>query len=286
MVCVFHKEEILEFGLEMIAGFRGLTLSSETQETYFRGHYGISPVSYSSICSDLQETNPNLLPDLQKLLLAGRFLFLYETTIVLRGATGNDEGQLTKWIWDYVKLLQSLKATKIKLENAIESDKILALTVDGVHFRTREIRKEPSSSWYSHKHKGPGLTYELGIAIWENKLVWINGPFKAGKNDIGMFRSDDGLESRIPDNMLALGDSAYKSSKKATYKKRSDSKDLHDFKNRALARHETFNGKIKTFRCLENRWRHCIKKHKSVLEAVCVLVQYDMENGHPLFEVY
>lgn len=175
---------------------------------------------------------------------------------------------------------------KIRLKDAISSDKILVLTVDGVHFRTREVRKDPSSSWYSHKHKGPGVTYELGISIWENKLVWINGPFKAGKNDIGMFKSDGGLEANLPAGKRALGDSAYRASSRTSVKDSLDSRELKKFKNRALARHETFNGRIKCFSALENRWRHSLAKHKIVLEAVCILVQYDMENGFPLFEVY
>lgn len=177
-------------------------------------------------------------------------------------------------------------SVQVRLEDAVDSDKVLVLTVDGVHFRTREVRKEPSSSWYSHKHKGPGFTYEIGISIWENKLVWINGPFKAGKNDIGMFRSEGGLEARIPADKRALGDSAYKSSSRTSVKNAFDSRELKKFKNRALARHETFNGRIKCFSILENRWRHDMTKHKSVVEAVCILVQYDMENGNPLFEVY
>ena len=175
---------------------------------------------------------------------------------------------------------------KVRLDDAISSDKILVLTVDGVHFRTREVRKEPSSSWYSHKHKGPGVTYELGISIWESKLVWINGPFMAGKNDIGMFKSDGGLEERIPASKRALGDSAYKSSTRTSVKDTLDSNELKKFKNRALARHETFNGRIKCFSVLENRWRHCLAKHKIVVEVVCILVQYDMDNGFPLFEVF
>ena len=282
----FTPNEILDFGIDIISGFENAGINKTKKVMYFRGHFGVSPLSYSKICDDLQLEKPGWIPSLEKLLISGRFLFLYETLIVLRGATGLDEGVLTSWIWQYVKLIQSLKRVKIKLQDVTDSDKILALSVDGVHFRTREVRKEPSSSWYSHKHKGPGLTYELGISIWESKLVWINGPFKAGKNDIGMFRSEDGLEEKIPENKYVLGDSAYKSSAKAKVKKRSDSKDLKEFKNRALARHETFNGRIKNFNCLQNRWKHCISKHKSAMEAVCVLVQYDMENGHPLFEVY
>lgn len=286
MVLRFSVEEVETFGLNLILGLKNASLCPATKTVFFRSHYGVSPAAYAAICSDLQDSKKGFYPKLEKLLIAGRFMFLYETMIVLRGATGVDEGVLAKWIWEYVRLIQGLKNMKIVLEDATESDKILALTVDGVHFRTREVRKEPSSSWYSHKHKGPGLTYEVGISIWDNKLVWVNGPFRAGKNDIGMFCSDDGLESKIPDNKFVLGDSAYKSSAKATVKKQTDSRELKEFKNRALARHETFNGRIKCFNSLENRWKHCISKHKSVMEAVCILVQYDMENGNPLFEVY
>lgn len=286
MTLRFTAAEIETFGLGMIHGLRNTNLSPTTRIDYFRAHYGVCPAAYAAMCADLQDRKHNFHPNLEKLLIGGRFLFLYETLIVLRGATGVDEGILSKWIWEYLPVMQSLKDFKIDLSKATASGKIIILTVDGVHFRTRENRKDPSSSWYSHKYGGPGVTYEIGIAIWENNLVWINGPFKAGKNDIGMFGSENGLELQIPENMFVLGDSAYKSSKKATVKKRTDSQDLRDFKNRALARHETFNGRIKTFGCLSNVWRHDLKKHRTAMEVVCILVQYDMENGYPLFEVY
>jgi hypothetical protein len=48
--------------------------------------------------------------------------------------------------------------------------------VDGIDCRIREPRKIPSTEWFSQKFNGPGLTYELGIAIHQQKLVWIRGP--------------------------------------------------------------------------------------------------------------
>ena len=286
MVLRYTAEEVESFGLGLIHGLKKATLCQATKIQYFRAHYGVSPASYAMLCSDLQDKRPGFYPNLEKLLIAGRFLYLYETMFVLRGATGLDDCVLSKWVWEYVQLIQSLKDLKVKLAETVASDKILLLTVDGVHFATKECRKDPSSSWYSHKFKGPGVTYEIGISIWENKLVWVNGPYRAGKNDIGMFRDVDGLQSKIPENKFALGDSAYKSSNKVIVKNKTDSRELKRFKNRALARHETFNGRIKCFNCLCNRWHHDLKKHKSVMEAVCILVQYDMENGNPLFEVY
>jgi hypothetical protein len=46
--------------------------------------------------------------------------------------------------------------------------------------------------------KKVGLSYELGISIFNNKLVWINGPFPAGNTDLMIYRKDGGLKSMIP----------------------------------------------------------------------------------------
>jgi hypothetical protein len=70
--------------------------------------------------------------------------------------------------------------------------------VDGIDCRIREPRKIPSTEWYSHKFGGPGLTYELGIAIHQQKLVWIRGPERSGKGDLQNFRAQNGLKSKIP----------------------------------------------------------------------------------------
>ena len=64
-----------------------------------------------------------------------------------------------------------------------------------------------------------------------------------------------------------------------------DTLTVRRFKNRARARHETINGRIKSFQVLDVPYRHRELNHASVFEAVCVAVQYDMENGHPLFDM-
>ena len=51
------------------------------------------------------------------------------------------------------------------------------------------------------------------------------------------------------------------------------------------ARHESFCSRIKLFSALDRPFRHGARKHKAVFEAVCVIVQYDMENGRPLWLV-
>ena len=56
-------------------------------------------------------------------------------------------------------------------------------------------------------------------------------------------------------------------------------------KKTARARHKALNGRLKEFVILSGRFRHKIEKHKIAFEAVCVIVQYSMENGRPLFPI-
>jgi hypothetical protein len=61
------------------------------------------------------------------------------------------------------------------------------------------------------------------------------------------------------------------------------SKELENFKSRGRLRHETFNGRLKFFSSLAVPFRHGYDKHKLVFEAVVVIVQYQMDNGSPIF---
>jgi hypothetical protein len=157
--------------------------------------------------------------------------------------------------------------------------------VDGVHTNINEPRTEPSSKWYSFKYNKPGLAYEIGIAIFHNKVVWINGPFQAGNNDLMIFRKPDGLKSKLPAGKMAIADRIYTPDEQCSTRNALDSQIVARFKNRAQARQESFNSRIKTFNILSHRFRHGHKKHYIAFEAVVVLAQYDMDNGNPLFAV-
>jgi hypothetical protein len=50
-------------------------------------------------------------------------------------------------------------------------------------------------------------------------------------------------------------------------------------------RPETVNEQLKNHRCLEERFRHGIKKHSACFRAVAVLTQLAIENGDALFDV-
>jgi hypothetical protein len=140
----------------------------------------------------------------------------------------------------------------------------------------------------SHKFNHAALKYEIAMCIFKPKCVWINGPFRGGENDMVIFRS--GLKAKIQPGKLVVADRGYRTSRPderpiMSTPNELDSKELGNFKSRARARHETFNGRLKFFGCLGNTFRHGVEKHKFVFEAVCVIVQYQMDNGAEIFKV-
>ena len=56
-------------------------------------------------------------------------------------------------------------------------------------------------------------------------------------------------------------------------------------KNKARARHETVNARLKDWKCLSSTYRHRIQSHKYVFKAVAVCTQLSFENGEPPFQV-
>ena len=93
------------------------------------------------------------------------------------------ELSIRRIIWKVAAQIQELKQEKVMFGN-FENDPIFIVSVDGVHCKTYEARKNPTAKVYSHKYHGPGVAYEIGLAIFENRLVWINGPFGASVHDI------------------------------------------------------------------------------------------------------
>ena len=144
-----------------------------------------------------------------------------------------------------------------------------------------------SKKWFSHKFKGPGLRYEIAIAIRTGLIVWINGPFPCGSfPDLKIFRN--GLQGILGENERVEADAGYvgcdpefaKTPKSCFV--REDRKKLQ---NRVRARQETANKRFKQFNILKQRFRHDLDFHKIVFEAIAVLTQLSILSGESLFEV-
>jgi hypothetical protein len=106
-------------------------------------------------------------------------------------------------------------------------------------------------------------------------------------HDLTIFRAANGLKEMIPQGKRVIADNGYTSTQEQGILSTPNSHDIREvrkFKSRARARHESFNGKVKNFRCLAEQFRHGVPNHKIVFEAVCIIVQYQLENGSPLFD--
>ena len=259
----------------------------------------------------------------ESFLQAINWLKCYPTEDVRSGGFGGSNKTTRKWGWHYAKKIQALKHEKVSVritlctffehdhvslcisislifdlqivwpenwteDNLDDTTPIFLVSVDGVHCRVQEpihptLAKDPS--WYSHKFNQPGVTYELGVSTCENRLVWINGPHKASKHDGTIYK--EGLRQKIPPGRRVVADKAHRGSKKSVSApgNSNDGEELRLFKGRARARHESFNSRLKEFNCMSMVFRHKVKKHKICFEAVCVILQHQMEHGSVLFDV-
>lgn len=198
--------------------------------------------------------------------------------------------------------------------NAENSSPQFLYSVDGVHCRTNEIMHPTlakNTKLYSHKFNQAGFDYELALSLTGNSLVWMNGPFLGSKHDVTVFR-DDGLKDNTPweRKELRTKDTEarrvffalptpmipqnYEPSEWEAQRPYIGVQIVAavllliplkypHLQSRARARHETFDSRIKNFACLDQRFRHGMEKHKICFEAVCVIVQYQLENAALLF---
>jgi DDE superfamily endonuclease len=159
------------------------------------------------------------------------------------------------------------------------------MSVDGTHCRISEPRSHPDTAWFSHKLNKPGLAYTVGLHIYESKIIWISESYKAGAADITMFK--EGIMDRIPDGHKVIADKGYRGySDKLCLPNPFDDESVKDFKNRARSRHEALYKRMKLYQVLEQRFRHHRQRHRTVFTAVCILLQYDFEDGgRPLWDV-
>ena len=145
-----------------------------------------------------------------------------------------------------------------------------------------------SKKWFSHKFKGPGLRYEIGISIKKGDIVWIAGPYICGKwNDLEIFKN--GLIHQLDENERVEADDGYRALDPEFVKSRtgfSSKKERKDMTNKVRARQETVNKRLKQFQCLVQPFRHHdFEKHSNLVRAAAVVTQLAIQNGEPLFQV-
>ena len=93
--------------------------------------------------------------------------------------------------------------------------------------------------WYSHKFKGPGVRYEIGLNIQTGDIVWANGPFACGAYLDKKIAKEEGLEDCLEDGEWYIADAGYRGGCAETPSGQNNNEQWMQSKVRA--RHETLN---------------------------------------------
>jgi len=156
------------------------------------------------------------------------------------------------------------------------------ISVDGVDFEIPEPTPW-SSIWWSHKFNGPGLRYELAICIATGWIVAYNGPFECGSwPDLRIFRSR--LKRLLGRSEKVVADRGYRGDPRVIIPDNARDEAHLEEMNVARARHETVNGRLKTWKIMNTRIRFAKEKHHLVFRAVAVIEQIKIMNGRPPFQ--
>ena len=238
---VYSVDEVLDIGLELSGwgGARKDRVCRETNIERFKDNFGVAPVVYAQLWEDLQTTTikrariktSKSAVTIENFLHSIHFLKQYPTEKSRAGRAGRCEKYCRKWGWYFLKRVARLKKIKIKWPNTWATTFIIS--IDGVHCRFHETKhatlsKDPAR--FSHKFSGPGIGYELALALFSSDLVWLNGPNLPSVNDLAVYQ--DKLKNEIPDGKKAVVDGGYgdKKDAKLSHTSAHEPKELRKFK--------------------------------------------------------
>ena len=147
------------------------------------------------------------------------------------------------------------------------------MSVDDTDIRISEP-KPFHPGFYSHKFEDAGLRYELDVSVYNGSIVWLHGPFPAGKySDQAIFNLK--MRNALLKNEVVLTDRGYGGSKVVHDSIDADSSNQRTGRLRAY--HENVNGCLKLFGSLNQKWRHPLEKHPTCFFAVVTVVQLKIE---------
>lgn len=154
------------------------------------------------------------------------------------------------------------------------------VSIDGVDFEIFEPTPF-SRIWYSFKHNGPGLRYEIGLAIDTGNIVWGHGGVPCGQySDLKLAR--EVFVNMLDPNERVIADDGYIDDNYFINPR--NAPNYHKIK-RILARHETINKRLKQWKCLGSRFRHPLHRHPRCFHAILNITQIRINNGSPLFSL-
>ena len=197
-----NAKAVMSFGLEMVGfGEKRQNVQDKLNMQRFRSHFGVGPEAIVDIIADIKHGKKRDNTLFSHLMMTLCWLKLYETEHLMSGRWGFGEEFCRDTVKHIATKLQSLKTKKIKF-GAFDLERIYLGTVNCVHFEMNEFRTDPNSKWYSHKHNGPGVSYEVVVDICRDRILWTAGPKPASTHDITFFQGDTQVSTNPQKNEL------------------------------------------------------------------------------------
>jgi len=157
------------------------------------------------------------------------------------------------------------------------------ISVDGTDFEINEPIPF-STKWFSKKHNGPGLRYEIALALYSNQVVWFSGPHPCGAfSDLKTFQSCGLKGLLVLSNEKAIADGTYMDG--SVSGKGKGSREWRKAKSRMRARHESLNRRLKVFKMLSQKYIMAREKHHIVFQAALFLLQLSLHD-EPLMDTF
>ena len=261
----------------------------------FHAFFSTSPC----ICAELwHRIDPyeNIHPKTKAVHLLWALLLMtnYSIEAVNAALVGCDEDTFRKWTMLWIAKISLLSLELIDWERRFEGAwHYWTFCVDGIHCPIWEPRRPFWDGWWSHKFNGAGLAYEVATAVTTGLIVWISGPFPAGRwPDDVIFKH--GLAKRVrTDIEKGVCDAGYKGCHKWLFRPFWRTKaglaeglphnDLHEL---IRARHEQLNSRFHRFNCVSSIFRHDLGLHQEFFYSSAVVVQLEIIHGlAPQFDV-
>ena len=125
--------------------------------------------------------------------------------------------------------------------------------------------------------------WQARLALDAVRVTWDSGPGVAWKTTEQMY--DAALSALDEPGEKVIADMGYRGDIKVFTKLDAATPEKRQIIQRIRARHETINRRIKTWMILGGKYRHGLNKHGIIFQAVLVIEQLSMENGHPPFQI-
>jgi DDE superfamily endonuclease len=158
------------------------------------------------------------------------------------------------------------------------------ISVDGTDCPIQEPT-EFSGRWYSHKFKGAGLRYEIGVCLQTGWIVWKNGPYPAGSYP-DLLIARDSLYQHFPQGEMYIADSGYRDGGERAVTPSGRNNVFEKMTSSARARHENVNSRLKNFKILSAPYRNVIHTHYIFFHAIVNMVQVEIQTVRPMRQIH